>query len=262
MWYASFRRARSCPCAARLPARDRRDRICGCPADRGVQQVVAATARSHAAGGQRDDQWHGTPRLDAARRRRRRVGRGAIRHLRRRHAIGACRRIVRGDGAAADGFACSARLPTLTAGAHTLELASFITDGSVLESARSAALRVTVVAQVESAVKTGAEPLGSKSSDITIRPVTLADGTRLVVELVAGGLNQPGGSRVRAGRPPASSRSATAPFAASATAGSRSRPQSRTDGRPASGSSRSRSIRISRARDSCSRLLPAAARSR
>ncbi len=69
--------------------------------------------------------------------------------------------------AAADGFACSARLPALTAGAHTLELASFVTDGSLLESARSAALRVTVVAQVESAVKTGAEPLGSKSSDIT-----------------------------------------------------------------------------------------------
>ena len=67
---------------------------------------------------------------------------------------------MRGQAAAADGFACSARLPTLTAGAHTLELASFITDGSVLESARSAALSVTVVAQVESAVKTGAEPLG------------------------------------------------------------------------------------------------------
>ena len=93
--------------------------------------------------------------------------------------------------ATADGFACSARLPTLTAGAHTLELASFITDGSILESARSAALRVTVVTQVESAMKTGAEPLASKSGDKTIRPVPLADGTRLVAERVAGGLSQP-----------------------------------------------------------------------
>jgi len=93
--------------------------------------------------------------------------------------------------AAADGFACSARLPTLTAGAHTLELASFVTDSSLLESARSAALRVTVVTQVESAVKTAAEPLGSKSSGITNRRVSLADGTALVVELVAGGLNRP-----------------------------------------------------------------------
>ena len=93
--------------------------------------------------------------------------------------------------AAADGFACSARLPTLTAGAHTLELASFITDGSLLESARSAALRVTVVTLVESAVKAGAEPRGSKSSVATIRPIALADGTRLVVEPVAGGLTRP-----------------------------------------------------------------------
>ena len=41
------------------------------------------------------------------------------------------------------GFDCSAPLPPLTAGAHTLELASFIVDPSgILESARSAPLRV------------------------------------------------------------------------------------------------------------------------
>jgi aldose sugar dehydrogenase len=93
--------------------------------------------------------------------------------------------------AAADGFACSARLPTLSAGAHTLELASFVTDGSLLESARSAALQVTVVTQVESAVKAGAEPRGSKSSVAAIPPVALADGTRLVVEPVTAGLTRP-----------------------------------------------------------------------
>jgi aldose sugar dehydrogenase len=41
-------------------------------------------------------------------------------------------------------FACSAPLPTVSRGAHTLELASFIVDGSTFESARSSALRVTV----------------------------------------------------------------------------------------------------------------------
>jgi glucose/arabinose dehydrogenase len=41
-------------------------------------------------------------------------------------------------------FACSAPLPTLTRGAHTLELASFIVDGSTFESPRSSALRITV----------------------------------------------------------------------------------------------------------------------
>ena len=35
-------------------------------------------------------------------------------------------------------FACSARLPRHRHGAHTLQLASFVNDGSVLESARLA----------------------------------------------------------------------------------------------------------------------------
>jgi len=42
------------------------------------------------------------------------------------------------------GYACSARLPTMSAGSHTLELASFVQDSALLESARSAALRVLV----------------------------------------------------------------------------------------------------------------------
>ena len=44
---------------------------------------------------------------------------------------------------AGSAFECSATLPAFSAGTHTLELASFITDGSLtVESARSAALRV------------------------------------------------------------------------------------------------------------------------
>src|SRR5262245_44937800 len=45
----------------------------------------------------------------------------------------------------AAGFACTGRLPPLTPGAHTLQLASFVVDGGILESPRSAALPVTVV---------------------------------------------------------------------------------------------------------------------
>ena len=44
-------------------------------------------------------------------------------------------------------FPCTGRMPSMSAGAHTLELAAFVNDGGVLESARSAALRVTLVAQ-------------------------------------------------------------------------------------------------------------------
>jgi hypothetical protein len=42
------------------------------------------------------------------------------------------------------GYPCSARLPPMAPGAHTLEIASFVQDGAVLESVRSAALQVTV----------------------------------------------------------------------------------------------------------------------
>lgn len=49
-----------------------------------------------------------------------------------------------GTTATAAGFSCSAQLPTLTAGSHTLELAAYLQDSSVLESPRSAPLRVTV----------------------------------------------------------------------------------------------------------------------
>ena len=41
-------------------------------------------------------------------------------------------------------FACSAPLPSLSRGAHTIELASFIVDGSTFESTRSPALRVSI----------------------------------------------------------------------------------------------------------------------
>ena len=48
-----------------------------------------------------------------------------------------------GGAAGAAGFACSGRLPALSPGAHTLELATFLA-GTDAESARSAPLRVTV----------------------------------------------------------------------------------------------------------------------
>ena len=45
------------------------------------------------------------------------------------------------------GFACSGRLPGLSPGDHTLELASYVTvDGAIAESPKSAPLRVTVSA--------------------------------------------------------------------------------------------------------------------
>jgi glucose/arabinose dehydrogenase len=84
------------------------------------------------------------------------------------------------DTPTAAGFACSAKLPLLTRGAHTLEIASFIVDETTFESPRSSPLQV-VVGSASSAA-----PQASWGST-----VTTTDGLRLRPELVADGLNRP-----------------------------------------------------------------------
>lgn len=81
------------------------------------------------------------------------------------------------------GFSCSAPLPRMSPGAHTLELATFIVEGStLLESERSAALRV-VVAGASTAGNTRRAPTGDR--------VLTADGVVLRVELVRADLDEP-----------------------------------------------------------------------
>lgn len=80
-----------------------------------------------------------------------------------------------GSTAGTAGFACSGRLPAMSTGSHTLELAAFLDAGGILESAKSAPLRVTVTAL---------------TSDVTapLQPgdaITTADGVRLAAQLVA-----------------------------------------------------------------------------
>lgn len=55
--------------------------------------------------------------------------------------------------ASSSGYPCTARLPAMNAGAHTLELASYVQDGALLESARSAPLQVTVVGDAADAAR-------------------------------------------------------------------------------------------------------------
>ena len=86
----------------------------------------------------------------------------------------------------ADGFACSAPIPRLSAGTHTLQLASFIIDGSLLESARSAVLRV-IVAPVTSRAATSVVVPDWPHHEI----VTTADGVTFRLELVSGDVSQP-----------------------------------------------------------------------
>ncbi len=93
------------------------------------------------------------------------------------------------------GFACSAPLPALAAGSHALQLASFVNDGSVLESARSAALTVTVVAVTQSTSDRRAANGSRGTGDSTAwKSGMVAETTgrvKLRVELVADGLDEP-----------------------------------------------------------------------
>ena len=84
--------------------------------------------------------------------------------------------------ASGGGYDCSAPLPPLTAGPHTLELVSFITaDGSVIESDRSAPLSVTVASATRPADV--APPVAST--------VVTSDGHRLRASIVAADLDDP-----------------------------------------------------------------------
>ena len=93
--------------------------------------------------------------------------------------------------ATAAGFACTARLPTMTAGLHTLQLASFVDDGGVLESARSAALQVTMTASSASSAPARAPEA------VPLRDTVVADAARrhsseaLPTDLVVDGVDDP-----------------------------------------------------------------------
>jgi glucose/arabinose dehydrogenase len=84
------------------------------------------------------------------------------------------------------GFACSAGLPALLPGVHTLELTAFIVSaGGVLESERSAPLTVEVAPGAALTQSSG-------EADWQIgTPVVTEDGQRLRLDLVATGLEDP-----------------------------------------------------------------------
>jgi aldose sugar dehydrogenase len=105
-----------------------------------------------------------------------------------------------------EGFGCSAPLPGLAPGVRVLELASFVVSGgTVLESAKSAPLRVTVASRAGTGSTTGFVVApgssfvagdGADGGDGTAaegggtRAVT-ADGVRLAADVIATGLTAP-----------------------------------------------------------------------
>src|SRR5580765_3941777 len=78
------------------------------------------------------------------------------------------------------GYACSSRLPPMSAGQHSLSISSYITtDGNRLESPRSSSLLVVLIAQTTSSAASGS------------LTVTTTDGVRLAGAVVADGLSDP-----------------------------------------------------------------------
>lgn len=86
-------------------------------------------------------------------------------------------------GAAAGSFQCSSRMPPMTPGAHTIELATVVDDtGNLVESDRSAPIRVTL---------TGATP-GSDAPDApSAHEQTTSDGVRLRAVTLAHDIEPP-----------------------------------------------------------------------
>jgi len=88
------------------------------------------------------------------------------------------------------GYACSARLPSLSAGRHAIQLAAFIVSGSIVESTRSGALDVNVsAASAPSSVASVAPERIEWRTD----PVVTSDGVEMRIEVVARNLARPTG---------------------------------------------------------------------
>jgi len=95
--------------------------------------------------------------------------------------------------ATANGFPCSAQLPSMTPGRHTLELASFIVDATILESAKSAPITVNVSSGLTTSALSASAPADTANERATPKRADLktADGITLRVDRIAGGVTAP-----------------------------------------------------------------------
>jgi glucose/arabinose dehydrogenase len=99
------------------------------------------------------------------------------------------------SGGSSRDFSCSAALPAMSSGAHTLELATLIGDGGA-ESARSSPLRVNVVpAGTRSVSRAGSESSAAESTAApawrTSTPIVTTDGLQFRLEQIAANLVDP-----------------------------------------------------------------------
>jgi aldose sugar dehydrogenase len=90
--------------------------------------------------------------------------------------------------AGAAGFPCESPLPSMTAGQHTIQVASYIVAGSIIESPKSAPLVITIAgsgASLAGSVTTEAQASAtSVPAPASDRDLITADGARLRVEML------------------------------------------------------------------------------
>jgi glucose/arabinose dehydrogenase len=83
----------------------------------------------------------------------------------------------------ASAFECSAVLPSMPAGRHTLQLAAFVSEGNtVAESSRSASLRVSVAARAAAVISTASIPVVTVD-EAKLHLTFVADGVMLPSDL-------------------------------------------------------------------------------
>jgi glucose/arabinose dehydrogenase len=82
-------------------------------------------------------------------------------------------------------FSCSAPMPRMPSGTHTLEVATFVVDGTPLESSRSAPIQITVTG---GSGQIAAQPPSDSGGDWSL---TTADGVRLVLTQLLVGVVDP-----------------------------------------------------------------------
>jgi glucose/arabinose dehydrogenase len=89
-------------------------------------------------------------------------------------------------------FACNARLPSMSRGTHTLELATFVVDSGVVESAKSAALTVNVTGISAALAPSSARGSAADGDAVPVRAgdVVVA-GETLALDAVADGPSRP-----------------------------------------------------------------------
>jgi glucose/arabinose dehydrogenase len=96
--------------------------------------------------------------------------------------------VLCGSTPGANGFPCSGRLPPMSPGRHTLQLASLGGEGTSGESARSSPLVVVVVTAGNSSLPIGPP---SQQNHVALAEITTADRVRLRIEALLTGLTDP-----------------------------------------------------------------------